>query len=34
MLSEDGRLFGFGARMNGQLDGLNYGKLKTIFISK
>ena len=24
LLGEDGRLYGFGARMNGQLDGKNY----------
>jgi alpha-tubulin suppressor-like RCC1 family protein len=24
LLSEDGELYGFGARMNGQLDGINY----------
>ena len=24
LLSHDGRLYGFGARMNGQLDGTNY----------
>jgi len=24
LLAEDGRLYGFGARINGQLDGVNY----------
>lgn len=24
LLSEDGRLYGFGARLNGQLDGTNH----------
>ena len=25
MLGRDGRLYGFGARMNGQIDGINGG---------
>ena len=24
LLADDGKLYGFGARMNGQLDGKNY----------
>jgi len=24
LLGEDGKLYGFGARMNGQIDGTNY----------
>jgi alpha-tubulin suppressor-like RCC1 family protein len=30
LMADDGRLYGFGARMNGQLDGTSYGKTSYI----